>query len=110
MCNLGKRGLPEAGVWLPRWQEASAGAGRVCYDSAMTTLRVHFDGKVLVPEEPVDLPRDCTLEVQVREAKVPSERDLPIGIHPVSGFPYFKVSPGAKPITLEDVRRAEDEI
>ncbi len=30
------------------------------------TLRVHFDGKVLVPDEPVDLPVNCALEVQVK--------------------------------------------
>jgi len=29
------------------------------------TLRAHFDGKVLVPDEPVDLPVNCALEVQV---------------------------------------------
>lgn len=26
-----------------------------------------------------------------------------------TGFPIFRVSPGARPITLEDVRKAEDE-
>lgn len=31
----------------------------------MTVLKAHFDGKVLVPDEPVDLPMDCTLEVRV---------------------------------------------
>ena len=33
----------------------------------MTTLRAHFDGKVLVPEEPVDLPRGRSLQIQVLE-------------------------------------------
>ena len=32
----------------------------------MTTLIAHFDGKVIVPDEPVDLPVDCTLEVHVQ--------------------------------------------
>lgn len=32
----------------------------------MTVLKAHFDGKVLVPDEPVDLPRDCALEVHVK--------------------------------------------
>ena len=32
----------------------------------MTTLKAHFDGKVLVPDEAVDLPVNCPLEVQVR--------------------------------------------
>ena len=32
-----------------------------------TTLRARFDGKVLVPLDPVDLPQGRVLEVQVRE-------------------------------------------
>ena len=32
----------------------------------MTTLTAHFDGKVLIPDEPVSLPVDCALEVQVQ--------------------------------------------
>ena len=30
-----------------------------------TTLRAHFDGKVLVPDEPVELPTDCVLQLEV---------------------------------------------
>jgi hypothetical protein len=30
------------------------------------TLRAHFDGKVIVPDEPVDLPTDSSLEIEVR--------------------------------------------
>jgi len=30
------------------------------------TLRAHFDGKVIVPDEPVDLPVGAPLEVEVR--------------------------------------------
>lgn len=33
-----------------------------------TTLKVRYDGKVLVPEGPVDLPVGPTLEVQVTTA------------------------------------------
>jgi hypothetical protein len=33
----------------------------------MTTLLAHFDGHVLVPEEPVDLPQGRLLRVQVEE-------------------------------------------
>jgi hypothetical protein len=36
----------------------------------MTTIRAHFDGRVLIPDGPVDLPKDTPLEVDVR---VPSE-------------------------------------
>ena len=31
----------------------------------MTTLKVRFDGRVLVPETPVDLPRDRVLEISI---------------------------------------------
>jgi len=31
----------------------------------MTKLRVHFDGRVLVPEEPVDLPIGDSVEIRV---------------------------------------------
>lgn len=34
----------------------------------MTVLKAHFDGKVLVPDEPVNLPVNCALEVHVRPA------------------------------------------
>jgi len=34
----------------------------------MTILKAHFDGKVLVPDEPVDLPLNCALEVHVMSA------------------------------------------
>jgi hypothetical protein len=32
----------------------------------MTTLTAHFDGKVLIPDEPVNLPVNCALEVRVQ--------------------------------------------
>jgi hypothetical protein len=35
----------------------------------VTTLRAHFDGKVLVPEQPVDLPVGKSLHLDVREAE-----------------------------------------
>jgi hypothetical protein len=38
----------------------------------MTTLKAHFDGKVLVPDEPVNLPLNCTLNVQVEAEKAPT--------------------------------------
>ncbi len=36
----------------------------------MTTLKVRFDGRVLVPETPVDLPQDRVLEVSVADSQV----------------------------------------
>ena len=35
------------------------------YTRAMTTLKARFDGRVLVPEEPVDLPVNEVLEIQI---------------------------------------------
>lgn len=37
----------------------------IVYNSSMTFLRAHFDGKVLVPSEPVDLPVGQEVELQV---------------------------------------------
>jgi hypothetical protein len=32
-------------------------------------LKAHFDGKVLVPDEPVNLPVDCALELRIEPAQ-----------------------------------------
>jgi len=42
-----------------------------------TTLKAHFDGKVLVPDEPVELPRNCALKVSVEPLKA-AERSKPL--------------------------------
>jgi hypothetical protein len=42
------------------------------------TLKVHFDGKVLVPDEPVDLPVNCTLQVQVDPVQRPAKAEKPL--------------------------------
>jgi hypothetical protein len=44
----------------------------------MTTIRAHFDGRVLVPDEPVNLPKNAPLEVDVRPMleSAPSLADL----------------------------------
>ena len=38
----------------------------------MTVLKAHYDGRVLVPDEPVDLPLDTPLEIQVRRVTEPA--------------------------------------
>lgn len=35
------------------------------------TLKARFDGRVLVPEQPVDLPQNCVLKIHVEEAAEP---------------------------------------
>lgn len=32
----------------------------------MATVKAHFDGKVLIPDEPVNLPANCAVELEVR--------------------------------------------
>jgi hypothetical protein len=39
----------------------------------MKTLKVHYDGRVLVPDEPVDLPLNRPLELSVVSLGKPSE-------------------------------------
>jgi len=38
------------------------------------TARVHFDGKVIIPDEPVDLPVGETIEAEFRVASRPGNR------------------------------------
>ena len=39
-----------------------------------TTLIAHFDGKVIVPDEPVELPTGCPLEIRIETAGTRSAR------------------------------------
>lgn len=36
--------------------------------------------------------------------------DAHVDVRMETGFPVFRVSPGARPITVDDVRRAEDDM
>jgi hypothetical protein len=38
----------------------------------MTVVKAHFDGKVLVPDEPVKLPVNCALELHIQQVEPPS--------------------------------------
>jgi hypothetical protein len=44
----------------------------------MTMLTAHFDGKVLIPDEPVKLPMNCALKVQVEPIREASSADKPL--------------------------------
>lgn len=46
--------------------------GRRRYYENMKTLKVHYDGSVLVPDEPVDLPLNRPLELSVVSMETPS--------------------------------------
>ena len=43
-----------------------------------TFIRVRFDGKVLIPQEPVDLPIDRVFEVTVSEIRQGETREPPL--------------------------------
>ncbi len=70
----------------------------------MTTLKVHFDGHVFVPDAPVDLPPGRTFEIDIRE--VGEMRPLSVRKNKVSGLPEFDIPADTPPIHLEDVRKA----
>lgn len=44
------------------------------------TVRAHFDGRTLVPDEPLDLPPNCQVEIEIRPvaatAVVPARKPL----------------------------------
>jgi hypothetical protein len=66
----------------------------------MTVLRAHFDGKVFVPDKPVDLPPgNVTLQVI----------ELEMDTDPLTGLSIIRVPPGTKTFSPEDVRRALEE-
>ena len=66
----------------------------------MTVLRAHFDGKVFVPDEPLNLrPGSVTLQVI----------ELDMDVDPLTDLPVIRVPPGTKTFTSQDVRRALDE-
>jgi hypothetical protein len=48
------------------------------------TLKVHFDGRVLVPDEPVDLPLNRPLELSVVSLDKPSE--VPAALHKLAAL------------------------
>lgn len=75
----------------------------------MIILRARFDGRVLIPEEPVELPRGCVLELQVREIRTDGAPPMPACFGERNGLPVVQVPPGSRIITTEDVRHAEDD-
>ncbi len=67
----------------------------------MTTLKARFDGRVLVPETPVDLPVDTVLEIQIVENNVASqpEKDEP----PLAGLQELLAALPSDPDTPTDL-------
>ncbi|MCL2647662.1 MAG: hypothetical protein FWD61_11745 [Phycisphaerales bacterium] len=75
----------------------------------MTTLHAHFDGRVFVPDEPVNIPKNTPVKIQVQETVASEVSYGAVEVDPRSGLPIFKVPPGTKTITFEDIQRDLDE-
>ena len=50
----------------------------------MTVVKAHFDGKVLIPDEPVKLPVNCALELHIQPAAKGADS-------PANGRPLLKL-------------------
>jgi hypothetical protein len=78
------------------------------------TLRAHFDGKVIVPEEPLDLPKDAPLELKVRRLPkrkrnvLKKQNGVRNGIQKRNGIPLAR-NDGVK-MTAQEVAMMLDEV
>jgi hypothetical protein len=68
----------------------------------MRTLRAHFNGKVLVPEEPVDLPQGRSLRFQVLDEVTPHPTESTATLH--------EFLQGPSRVTKEDVDALEQSL
>ncbi|HVS69782.1 MAG TPA: hypothetical protein VHQ47_00835 [Phycisphaerae bacterium] len=72
----------------------------------MSYLKVHFDGRVLVPEEPVNLPLDESFEVIVPDSmRSHAAREGA----PSNQLPHFTVPADAQPLRSQRIREAQDD-
>jgi hypothetical protein len=55
----------------------------------MARLRAHFDGKVLIPVEPVDLPTDRELEIEVTDPGDPPRGSAAAVLKVVRSLPHL---------------------
>lgn len=69
----------------------------------MATIRAHFDGRVLVPVEPLDLPTGKLLEIEVREVT-----ELPPG-SPALLLKMMHESPHVSRETIDELEQAIEE-
>ena len=75
----------------------------------MTTLRAHFDGRVFVPNEPVDLPQGVEYELRLKPIESRNEPDAGGGFELRDGFPVFRTAVDGPVITDEAVKAAESD-
>jgi hypothetical protein len=60
------------------------------------TIRAHFDGKVIVPDEPVDWPAGIAVTVQPHADPIPAERATPAQKR--AAFEAFVAGAHARPV------------
>lgn len=65
----------------------------------MTSLRAKFDGRVLVPEGPVDLPKGRTLEIRILDHADAADVD--------TSHPLLQAARAGPYLTEDDVRELE---
>ena len=68
------------------------------------TIRAHFDGRVLVPVGPVDLPTGQLLEIEIRS--VPAGRTDPLPGSPQAVLDAVDRLPRIPPEDLDELERA----
>ena len=64
----------------------------------MRTLKVHYDGKVLVPDEPVDLPLNRPLELTVVSLDEPS--GAPAALEKLAALAQSRPARASNPVDL----------
>ena len=77
---------------------------------ATISIRAHFDGKVIVPDEPVDLPVDAALDVEVRPhraARPASETTVALRLAALQQFQMRIRTRHGTPIPAEMLRREQ---
>lgn len=62
------------------------------------TIHAHFDGKVIVPEQPVDLPRNTRLTIQVEPATASQVTPAPRRFEPLP----LQIDPALAQAVAED--------
>ena len=75
----------------------------------MTRLRARFDGKVLVPVEPVDLPRGQILNVEIEVEAEEADETRPAPGTPAAILEAVRQSPHVDPEIVDELERVIEE-
>jgi hypothetical protein len=75
----------------------------------MTVLRAHFDGRVLVPDEPVDLPRNRSLEVHVLSPSEDTAKGNAPRSSPAALLEAMRGGPHVDPAVFDELEKAIEE-